>query len=52
MINGVVRNTDKALETEEFPRPKNTDPSLELDLGKYDADNFEAEVQPNVFDNL
>lgn len=45
---------DKTLKVSsgEFPRPKNLDPNLELDCSKYDADNFEEQVQPSEFDNL
>jgi penicillin-binding protein 1A len=45
---------DKTLKVSsgEFPRPKNMDPNLELDCSKYDADNFEEQIQPSEFDNL
>jgi penicillin-binding protein 1A len=36
----------------EFPRPKNIDPSLELDCSKYDAETYEENVEPSIFDNL
>jgi penicillin-binding protein 1A len=36
----------------EFPRPKNIDPSLELDCSKYDAETYEENVEPSIFDNM
>jgi len=36
----------------EFPRPKNIDPNLELDCSKYDAETYEENVEPSIFDNL
>jgi len=36
----------------DFPRPKNLDPSLEIDCSKYDAMSGEEEYQPSIFDNL
>ncbi len=36
----------------DFPRPKNLDPSLEIDCSKYDAMSGDEEFKPSIFDNL
>lgn len=51
-FNKVYADKKLKVSNGEFPRPKNIDPNLELDCSKYDAETYEENVEPSIFDNL